>query len=289
MGLFDKMNKDGTGSTGTFIQGVMMFAKLDLNGIFRSAIPAVVGWFIYAGKFFKDVFGKSYCNDQDRQLVERFRDQIPGMFQLLSKQGYWDISYYDALVADPDVIYPMIQHTDMPKGSFPCNDLIYPARLLFTILFGVRIINQHFLDGLQSGVTGYYNAAGPWGTDIPINAVERAVMLKQTFFRDYMYNRQQWDLNKFQEFPLVAPVPDPMTVGKLYTGDFLGIKIVDGYATGDIIPDIQELLNPTDTPVVVPVNNESPLDKIISFVKANPIPALGIAALLGVAYYEDEN
>lgn len=289
MGLFDKVNKDGTGTTGTAIQQTVAFAKLDLNYIFKNAAVAVVSLVTNAIKFFKDIFGNSYCNDQDRTLVERFTDQIPGMYALLSKQGYFDISLYNALQDDPNAIYKMIDVYGMPKGAEPCNSLLYPARLLFTILFGVRIINQHFLDGLQQGVTGYYNAAGTWGTDIPLSAVERAVTLKQLYFPDHTYNRVQWDLNKFQDYPLVAPVPDPMNVGKFYTGEFLGIKIVDGYAIGDIIPDIDELLNPTATPTSEIQTDENPLDRLISYVKANPIPSAALAGLLVLAYYEDEN
>lgn len=289
MGLFDKVSTDGTGTTGVFTQQVAAFAKLDLNTIFKMGAAGIASLITYAVEFFSDVFGKSHCNDQDRTLVERMSDQIPGMYALLSKQGFYDISLYNALQEDPNRIYKMMEF-GMTKGAEPCNSLIYPARLLFTILFGVRIINQHFLDGLQRGVTGYYDAAGVWGTDIPTKAVERAVMLKQNFFPDTTYNRQQWDLNKFQDFPLVAPVPDPMNVGKFYTGEFLGIKIVNGYAVGDIIPDIEELLNPPNTSTGDPqFIDENPIEKLISYVKANPVPTLGLAGLLVLAYYEDEN
>jgi hypothetical protein len=288
MGLFDKVNKDGTGSTGLMLQAVVAFAKFDLVAMFKLMVPGVVSLVTNSIAFFKDIFGHSDCNDQDRTLVERYIEQIPGMAILLSDLGYLDHTIGESLREDPNRIYSFIK-LGAPKGAEPCNSLLYSARLLFTILFGVRIINQHFLDGLQRGVSGYYEAAGLWGTDIPLNAVERAVMLKQQFFPDYTYNTEQWDLNKFQEYPLVAPVPDPMEVGKYYTGEFLGIKIVDGYAIGDIIPDIGTDETP-DTPTGGgTLTDENPLDRLVSFVKANPVPALLIAAGLVMAYDEDEN
>jgi hypothetical protein len=288
MGMFDKVSKDGTGNLSTTIASVVAFAKLDLNYAFKNAAVAMVGWVRYAIAMIKDVFDKKDCNYQDSQLVERFQDQVPGMMYYLSKNGYTESEIAEEIDADPAAIYIWMRF-GRPKGAHPCNELIHLARLLFTILFGVRIINQHFLDALQRSADDYYAAAGPWATDIPRNAVERAVFLKQQFFPDHMYNREQWDLNRFQEFPLVAPVPDPQIVGKLYTGEFLGITIIDGYAVGDIIPDIGTDQTP-DTPGGGTLTDESPLDRIISFVKANPVPAALLAGGIILAYYEeDEN
>jgi hypothetical protein len=293
MGLFDKMQKSNNHGesvpAGALIASVVAFAKLDLNYFFRNAIPAMVKWFEGARSMLKDLFDKKDCNYQDAQLVERFIDQIPGMAYYLSKNGYIDGNIAAEIDADYSAIYDYIRWSSRPKGAHPCNELIHMARLLLTILFGVRIINQHFLDGLQGGIDSYYAAAGPWATDIPRNAVERAVLLKQQYFPDHMYNREQWDLNKFQDFPLVAPVPDPEVVGKLYTGEFLGITIQDGYAIGDIIPDLGTD-ETTDTPTGGgTLTDENPLDRLISFVKANPVPAMLIAAGLVLAYDEDEN
>lgn len=295
MGLFDKMNTDGTGSTGTFVQGALAFAKLDLNSIFKQAIPAAVAWITYAGQFFSDVFGHSDCNDQDRVLVERFQEQIPYMMTLLVKQGYYDQSIADYIGEDQHNILQAIAEMGRPHYAHPCNELIYPARLLFTILFGVRITNSNFLDALDRGVSDYYTAAGSLGSDIPRIAVQRAVMLKQKYFPSSTYNTQQWDLNKFQEWPLVAPVPDPETTGKLYTGEFLGINVVDGMILGDPIPDVQEAINaldpnyikPLTQPITVATGNL--VDKIISFVKTNPLQAAAVGAALWFAWSEIED
>lgn len=314
MGLFDKINSDGTGSTGTFIQSVVTFAKLDLNGIFKMAIPAMVQFFNYAVAFFKDVFGNSNCNDQDRVLVERFDEQIPGMSILLSDLGYWDSSIGDHLRENPDNIYSYIEQMGRPKGAEPCNSLIYPARLLFTILFGVPIINSDFLDALDTSADAYIGAAGVWAVNVPRNAIDRAVMLKKKYFPISTYNRVQWDLNKFQEYPLVAPVPDPAQPGKFYTGDFLGVKIVDGWVIGDPIPDVEDYIRyfdpvtgtwkratgtdvinigdlPTIPDTVAPGAGSSPLDRLTNFLKnADPLMLGAIALAIGyVAYEVEEN
>jgi len=238
MGLFDKISTDGTGTMGTFTQQAKAFATLDLNAIFKMGVQGTTSLIQNAISFFKDVFGSSKCNDQDRILVERMWDQIPGMAILLSDMGYLDQSIGDYLKENPDNVYGWMK-TGRPKGAEPCNSLLAPARTLFTILFGVRIVNSHTLDALQRGVDDYYaHDNGVYQWDIPRAAVERAVYLKQNFFTDDTYNNEQWNLNRFQEYPLVAPVPDPFQPGVLYTGDFLGVKVVNGVVIGDPIPDI---------------------------------------------------
>lgn len=313
MGLFDKVNKDGTGSTGTFIQSVVLFAKLDLNGIFKSAIPALVNWFQGVGRIWDDIFN-SNCNDQDAILVERFWDQIPGMAQLLAYLGYVDESFIEPFENDPGFQYTWMEG-GRPKGAEPCNSLIGPARLLFTILFGVPIINSDFLDALENGVDAYRSAAGQWAVGIDQKAIERAVHLKRSYFQNWTYNRVIWNMNKFQDYPLVAPVPDPFAPGKYYTGEFLGVKIVDGWVIGDPLPDIQEYIRYFDTktgtwkyasgpgwpvipieglPTIPPADGSqtgdgSILDKITSFLQtADPFLLLAIAAAAGYAVYEVE-
>lgn len=239
MGLFDKISTDGTGTTATFTQQAAAFAKMDLNSIFKMSIQGATDLITNAVAFFSDVFGSSSCNDQDRVLVERFMEQIPGMAILLSDLGYLDSSIGSSLRDDPNRIYSFMQ-LGRPKGAEPCNSLLYPARLMFTILFGVRITNSNFLDALDRGVDDYYGAAGEHGWDIPRNAIERAVMLRQQFFPGSTYNTQQWDMNKFQDYPLVAPIPDPVRPGELYTGEFLGVKVVNGMAIGDPVPDVED-------------------------------------------------
>ncbi len=290
MGLFDKQNTDGTGSTGLFLQEVVTFAKLDLNGFFKMAIPAAVSFITNAISFFGDVFGQKDCNYQDSTLVERFIDQIPGMWLLMVDLGYEDESIREPL--EEGKILEVMQF-GRPRGAHPCNELIYPARLLMTVLFGVRITNDQYLDALDSGVDAYY-ASGPNTWDIPRSAVERAVMLKQKYFPISTYNTKQWDLNKFQQFPLVAPVPDPIEPGKLFTGEFLGLKILNGKVIGTPIPDIEgytkalESGKPYIAPGATGTDTGSMIDKIISFVKTDPLKAVVVAAAVLYAVYEIE-
>ncbi len=297
MGLFDKMNTDGTGSTGLFVQEAIAFAKLDLNGIFKMAGAAVASIITNAIKTFDQFFGHKDCNYQDSTLVERFQEQIPGMLLLLIDLGYYDESNREWV--EKDILHE-ISEWSRPRGTHPCNELLYPARLLMTILFGVRITNDQYLDALDSSVESYY-AAGPNTWDIPREAVERAVMLKQKYFPISTYNTQQWDLNKFQDYPLVAPIPDPMQPGVLYSGDFLGLHIVDGKALGSTVPDIPAIIKQVEakdsgTPVVpgspgtTPNTNVNadPIQKLISYAKANPVQAVGAAAVLAFVIFELE-
>lgn len=308
MGLFDKVSTDGTGNTNLFIQQAVAFAKLDLNTLFKMSAQGVSDLITNAISFFDDVFGHSDCNDQDRVLVERFMEQIPGMAMLLSDLGYLDSSIAQSLKDDPNRIYSFMK-LGRPKGAHPCNELLYPARLLFTILFGVRIYNSNFLDALERGVDDYYASGTTNLWDIPRNAVERAVMLRQQFFPGSTYNTEQWDLNRFQEFPLVAPVPDPIEPGVLYTGEFLGVKIVNGMVIGDPIPDVQDYIDAFDNgwirrfpssgimdirtlPTLVKPTSTSTTTNttgtgtstggMLTWVKAHPLETVGLIALLAI-------
>lgn len=285
MGLFDKVSTDGTGTTGTFIQSVVAFAKLDLNYAFKNAGAAVVSIVTNAIALFRDVFGQKDCNDQDAVLVERFTEQIPGMFLMLSELGYYDESIRDWLKSDPNAIYDAMGF-GRPKGAHPCNELLYPARLLFTILFGVRMTNSNYLDALAKDVDSYY-AAGQNTWDIPRNAVERAVFLRKTFFSPSTENKELWDLNKFQEYPLVAPIPDPIQPGVLYTGEFLGVQVVNGMAVGDPIPDIG--INTGTNTETNSSLNDTRIQKLISYAKAHPMQVVAAAAAIAFAYYEIES
>lgn len=250
MGLFDKISTDQTGSIVTFTQQAKAFATMDLNSIVKMAGQGIVSLITNAVAFFSDVFGHSDCNDQDRVLVERFCDQIPGMWALTTDLGYWDSSVGDQylkVLDDPGRLRYFLEQMGRPKGAHPCNELIGPARIMFTILLGIRITNSNFLDALNNGVDSYYAAAGWHGEDIPRNAVERAVFLVQNFFPSSSYNQYQWDLNKFQEYPLVAPIPDPLEPGRLYTGEFLGVTVVNGMAIGDPVPDVDQYVNEFST------------------------------------------
>lgn len=109
------------------------------------------------------------------------------------------------------------------------DDAVRQAQLLFTILFGVRITNDEDLAALNYGSASYYQR--PDKIDIPPEAVNRAVFLAQKYYPISTYNTTEWDLNHFSEFPLAAPIPDPYTVGKLYSGPLPG----GGTATNGVI------------------------------------------------------
>lgn len=180
------------------------------------------------------------------------------------------------------------------------DDIVPVARMLFTILFGVRINNSEDLDSLDYGINTYYQR--PNKEDIPHEAVERAVFLKQNFYPIRTYNVQKWDLSHFEQFPLLAPIPEMnahateegLNVGKLYTGTVPG----GAYAVDGIIPvDAQTILkqlpagtefDPTPEPTQQTETSapQSFLDKIISFVKTNPVPSAAVAAVLGIVAYE---
>lgn len=302
MGLFDNIGADSRNpyaypkdpsevhTTGYVIKEVVTFGTLNLNGIFKMLVPAMALWLRRAALMFSDWFGHQDCNDQDKVLVERFTEQIPGMFEFLIHEGFYDDSILEAIEKHPEGVFDF----GRPHGAHPCNELIGPARLLFTILFGVRITNSNFLDALDLGVDDYYAAAGDLGSDIPRIAVERAVALKQKYFPSSTYNTKLWDLNIFQKWPLVAFVPDPEEVGKLYTGEFMGVNIVNGVALGTAVPDVQEAINQLDPnyvkPVVQPIADTGNIfDKIISFVKTDPLKAAAVGAALWFVWDEDEN
>lgn len=302
MGLFDNISQNRNTGHMTFTQQAAAFAKLDLNKIFTEGAKATIELLGNAVAFFSDVFGSSSCNDQDRVLYERMKDQIPGMIIVLVNLGWEDGTLLDAFNDDPN----RADYGGRPHGAFPCNQGIGPARQLFTVLFGVRIVNSKYLDALDYGVDAYYNVdGGVWTSDIPRNAVERAVHLKKNFFAISTYNRVLWDMNKFQEFPLVAPIPDPSPttgLGRLFSGNIFGVDVLNGYVQGDPIPDL-----PTSTtdPIIVTdphsdiiypdqPQQQSPttsgpsgfLEKLVSFVKANPGVSLLVAAAVVYGIYE---
>lgn len=306
MGLFDNIGQDRSTGQMTFVQQAKAFGTLNLNAIFVEGTKAAIDIVKNASEFFADVFGRSDCNDQDRVLYERMKDQLPGMIIVLVKLGWEDSSNLNAFNDNPQ----RADYGGRPHGAFPCNQGIGPARALFTTLFGVRIINSNGLDALDQGVDAYYRLGET--IDIPREAVVRAVRLKQTYFPNSTYNRQLWDLQKFQENPLVAPIPDPNVIGKLFTGNIFGVDVVNGLVQGDPIPNLPTdtrtpfdirgpwggiiypagnpntaVINPTSN---VPATTENFIDKIISFVKTSPLKALGAAGVvLYVAYELDQD
>lgn len=144
--------------------------------------------------------GRKYTTGEYR-LGERFIDQV------LHTNG-------------PDTVK---SYKDVPDNVVP------QAQLLFTILFGVRITTDEDLWALSSGSSAYY--ARPDKMDIPPQAVERAVYLAQRYYPSSSFNIAEWNLDYFSEYPLAAPIPDPVTFGKLYSGPLPG----GGTATNGVI------------------------------------------------------
>jgi hypothetical protein len=174
------------------------------------------------------------------------------------------------------------------------DEMVRKAWWIFTILFGVRIRTSDDLDALDRGIDAYLTR-GTHTRDMPRNAVERAVYLKQNYYPSSTYNRQCWDLSWFELYPLVAPIPDMNTGGKeLYTGELPG----GGYAYNGVIPiDAQTILKqvpdpgPEDefNPVPVDPGGSTIWDQGIQWVQQNPIPSFLIGAAAAYIIYEFVN
>lgn len=197
----------------TFAQEAKWFATLDLNSIFKEAQKALISIISITSEY---VSGWAY-SDADKQLGERMVFQIPYMMQGLAKAGV-----LDATLANTGQTPDQVAQTS--TRNYGHYEKVVPlARQVLCIFFGVRLWNDHYLDALEQGADAYYaigqGSSWPTTTDVPRAAVDRAVMLKQTYFsRAMTYNKKAWDMNKFSQFPLVAPIPDPFTPGKLYNG-----------------------------------------------------------------------
>ena len=192
-----------------------------------------------------------------------------------------------------------VQGGNVGRRDVP-DEIVPVARMFFTICFGVRINNTEDLDSLDAGVDVYYNR--PNKEDIPLEAVKRAVHLKQNFYPIRTYNVTKWDLRYFEQFPLVAPIPEmnanatmeELNVGKLYTGTVPG----GAYAVEGVIPvDAQTVLkqlpagsefDPADAVPQQPETSapQSLIQKFISFVKTNPTGGLLLLAAAGLVAYE---
>jgi len=120
-------------------------------------------------------------------------------------------------------------HFELPGWQQVPDDVVPDAQKFFTIFFGVRITTGEDLDALDSGIDAYY-ARGE-KNDIPRNAVERAVFLKQHYYPIASYNQYQWDVTYFERIPLVAPIPG-LDQNTLYTGQLPG----GAYAVNGVIP-----------------------------------------------------
>jgi hypothetical protein len=182
------------------------------------------------------------------------------------------------------------------------DEMVTMAYTIFNQLFGVRIDTSEDLDALDYGVLAYKNR--PVSQGLSDDAIERAVYLKQHYYPIATYNKACWDLRYFEVFPLVDRIPDH-EIGKWYSGPLLGgATAVDGvipinasdiirqFIGSDFDPNTGNIIKPDGT-VITPGGGATNTDgnllsKIISFVKTNPIPAVGIVAVLGMAYYESE-
>lgn len=181
-------------ATGLF--GQIGGATVDAAGNVFEALPpgGLKDWLnslLDPAKFFGKVIdlikGRTYTTGQ-YVLGERYVDQIIG--------------------ADHDVT----------RGEIP-DDIVPTATIFFTIVFGVRITTSEDLDALDYGVEAYYKR--PEKDDIPLDAVKRAVFLKQNFFPISTYNRGVWDVGLFEQYPLVAPIPG-VQYKTLYSGKVPG-------------------------------------------------------------------
>lgn len=160
-----------------------------------------------------------------------------------------------------------IQGLDVGRRDVP-DEAYKAACVFFTIAFGVRITLAEDLDALDVSVDEYLKR--PQKKDIPRVAVERAVRLKKSYFPASSYNKGPWNLNHFEDNPLVSPIPgiEPDT---LYNGEIPGT----GYAENGIPRSLDQeavpspppsnpkgIQAPPQTPQQPPVASKSSLDAV---------------------------
>ncbi len=203
------------------------------------------------------IFGRKYTTG-DYVLAERLSDQI---------------------YCNPDI-----------GRSQASDQMVDAAHTIFNQLFGVRIHTAEDLDALDLGWNGYKARFVSEG--ISDEAIDRAVWLKTTYYPISTYNRQCWDLSHFEMNPLVDRIPDH-DLGKWYTGPLIGgAYAVDGVIPVEANSIIKQDIGAEFTPVTsttVPQANLTPLQKIISYVKANPMPAAIIAAAAVYVIMENDD
>jgi hypothetical protein len=179
------------------------------------------------------------------------------------------------------------------------DDMVAVAHTLFNQLFGVRIATSDDLDALDNGIVAYKARESSRG--ISQDAIERAVFLKQHFYPSSTYNKMPWDLRYFEVYPLVDRIP-AYEPDKWFTGEVIG----GGHATDGIIEIsaanvLQQFVgadfNPATGTTTLPdgtvlspgdsgSSSGSPLDNVVSYVKANPM-VLGLALIGGYLLYEE--
>lgn len=184
---------------------------------------------------------------------------------------------------------------DLSRRQVP-DEMVPLAWNFFTIAFGVRIKTEEDLFALEQGKQAYRSRS--WiSADIPDNAIERAVYLKQNFYQHSKMNIECWDLRYFEMYPLVAPIPG-IEMNTLYNGELPGGAI----AVNGIIPldaqtvlkqfppeDFDEDFEPVPVDSSTSAGGSNVFEKLRSFVKANPgVSLLGAAAIV-YGIYEINN
>lgn len=185
-----------------------------------------------------------------------------------------------------EVMHQNIQcQGDIPHSQVS-DDMVDAAHRVFNQLFGVRIATNDDLNALDGGFNAYRSREVSQG--IGDEAIKRAVFLKQSFFYPGIVC---WDLNKFEEYPLVDRIPD-YDVGKWYSGTLIGgATAVDG-----LIPvDAQTILkqypgtefNPTPpTTQSGGTTATSFFSSILAKAKAQPVAAVAVVAATALAIHE---
>lgn len=182
----------------------------------------------------------------------------------------------------------VVRHYDVP------DDLVPYAKRIMTMLFGVKIMNSVDLGRLYQGADAYYNNS-PNRLDQPRAAVNRAVMLAQSYYNPY--NDNCVDVRIFDQYPLVAPIPDmtqdneDLSRGKLYTGPGFGNQqIVNGMLASGPVSGLTSNIStePSTGTGSGAAGTGSVIDKIISFAKTNPLRAAAVGAALWFAWTEIE-
>lgn len=262
MGLFDNQAaSSGVSTSFNETIGNAIQQNLSLTGIFGSLL-----------KGFKELIGGDPFNKNEERLRERFLENIPGMMQwaldnVIGNGLFQKDRIKQVMQARPNDWW---KSDLLGASSLVRSDdatLIPLARQFFTTLFGVRIIDDKYLNALDVSPAEYYKL--DYTSDIPLNSVERAVYLKQNFYPQSTYNNTQWDLSHFQDYPLVAPVPNAEKAGQTFTGNFMGFDIKNGIlqSAPALADNGKEIVDQTSGSKVLDLLNDA---------KANPAKTLMI-------------
>lgn len=130
------------------------------------------------------------------------------------------------------------------------DDLVPVARKVFTILYGVPMYNDADFGYLASGVDTYMSHR-PWANR---NAVQRAVNLVNLGYGPSTFNQSCWNLATFDQYPLVAPVPNMVpdteqhSQQPFYTGPgFNGQNFVNGMLASGPTSNLTSNITPSST------------------------------------------